>query len=314
MTGRLHAAALLLVLAAPLRAQAPAAQAPRRTAAERLAVAYLALEYVMRDHPPEGEAAEDANRAFDRASVAFLGGNMDAAFDSVAALTARLQPDSAARARAATAAARRFDALPALTRRIADGAAGHPARIHVPRGNGPFPVVIALPGTGAGEHMFMEAYGAGLLPQLANEQGFIAVSPRMPGFTAAVFDSLLAQLRREVPVDTARVYLLGHAAGGAAAWSLARQRAAHIAAVACIASPCGSDAASAPMPPTLSVAGGLDAITPPAHVDSAVALGIAAGHDVEYVLVEGYGHTMIVGAALPEVVTWLLGKRLGAAR
>jgi pimeloyl-ACP methyl ester carboxylesterase len=175
-------------------------------------------------------------------------------------------------------------------------------------------VVIALPGLGASEHAFMEAYGAGLLPQLANEQDFIAVSPRMPGFTAAVFDSLIAQLGREVPVDTMRIYVLGHAAGAAAAWSLARQRAGRIAAVACISYPCGSEADSAPMPPTLSVVGALDGVTPPARVDSAAALAIAAGRHIEYEMVEGVGHTFVVGATLPDVVTWLMGHRLSGAQ
>lgn len=313
-THTLRYAATLLLLAAPLRAQVPAAAPATPRATDRLAVAYLTLEYVMRDLPPEGEAAESANRSFDRASVAFFGGRMNEAFDSIAALTARLQPDSAGRARAAAAAQRRYDALPPLTRRIATGAAGHPARIHVPRGNGPFPVVIALHGLGGSEHMFMEAYGAGVLRQMADEQGFIAVAPRTSGFTAAVFDSLLAQLGREVPVDTTRIFVIGHSMGGAAAWSLARQRTARIAAVACIASPCGSAADSAPLPPALSVAGALDPIATPARVDSAAALGIAAGREIEYVLVEGFGHTMVVGGALPGVVTWLMNHRLGSAR
>ena len=57
-----------------------------------------------------------------------------------------------------------------------------------------------------------------------------------------------------------------------------------------------------------------DLIATPARVDSAAAAGITAGREIEYVLVEGYGHTMVVGGALPGVVTWLMAHRLGSAR
>jgi hypothetical protein len=49
-------------------------------------------------------------------------------------------------------------------------------------------------------------------------------------------------------------------------------------------------------------------------VDSAAALAIAAGREVEYVLVEGVGHTTVVAGSLPGVVTWLMNHRLGSAR
>ena len=115
-------------------------------------------------------------------------------------------------------------------------------------------------------------------------------------------------LAAELPVDRTRVYLLGHSLGAAAAWNVARQRPDLVAAIACISGACGGVPAPAPprVPPLLSVVGELDPIAQPARVEALVAEARAAGRAVEFRLVPGYGHTLVVGAVLPDVIDWLL--------
>jgi pimeloyl-ACP methyl ester carboxylesterase len=127
---------------------------------------------------------------------------------------------------------------------------------------------------------------------------------RAPDALARLIDTVAAEL----PVDRARVYLLGHSLGAAAAWNLARLRPDLVAAVVCIAGVCGSVPAPAPprVPPLLAVVGELDPLATPARVEAAAADARAASRAVEFRRIPGYGHTLVVGAVLPDVVDWLL--------
>jgi poly(3-hydroxybutyrate) depolymerase len=225
-----------------------------------------------------------------------------------------VEPDSARRATQRAAAARALAGAAAQTRTLPAGpGAPIPYRVYAPANRAPgarLPLVVALHGAGGDENMFLEAYGAGAIRGLADTRGFIVVTPAtMPMLRSTdALARLIDTLATELPVDRARVYLLGHSLGAAAAWNLARLRPDLVAAVVCISGACGGVPAPAPprVPPLLSVVGELDPIAQPARVEAAAAEARAAGRAVEFRLVPGYGHTLVVGVVLPDVVDWLL--------
>jgi len=92
------------------------------------------------------------------------------------------------------------------------------ARLMVPEGldaDSPTPLVIALHGAGGSENLFFDGYGDGLGPRLARDRGWLFLAPRTntrPQALAAVID----ELARYYPVDTTRVFLVGHSMGAMA--------------------------------------------------------------------------------------------------
>jgi predicted esterase len=171
------------------------------------------------------------------------------------------------------------------------------------------PLVVALHGAGVGERMFLEGYGAGVLKRLADEHGFIVACPqtdpflRMPG----VFSELVDSLSRDYAIDRRRMYVVGHSLGGVAAGLLAGREAARIAAACCIAG--GGDwQQHETLAPTLVVLGELDPINNGAAARRDVERARDKGLPIELRDIQHYGHTLIVGHVLPEVVAWLLAR------
>lgn len=171
------------------------------------------------------------------------------------------------------------------------------------------PVVIAFHGAGGDEAMFVYGYGAGRLLQLAAERGFIVVSPASSPFASSFthFDALLDRLAADYTIDANRVYVLGHSAGAAAAVSLAAGRAQRIAAAATFAGATRLPRASPPVP-LLATLGQLDPLAAPARAQPQFDAAIAAGLPIEVRVIEGYGHTLLVGAQLPAALDWLLAR------
>ncbi|MBM4107916.1 MAG: hypothetical protein FJ255_03755 [Phycisphaerae bacterium] len=184
---------------------------------------------------------------------------------------------------------------------------------HVPVGRtGAMPVVVAFHGTGGDEYSFQVVHGDGELRRQADARGFIAVSPRAEAFIGNpdLFDALLREVARDYAIDRARVYVLGHSTGAAAASALAAARPDSLAAAVCLAG--GDSLRGERVAPTLVIAGQFDPIIPPARLKVAAEQARAAGAPVEYREAPGQGHALIVGDLLGEALDWLWGRRLNA--
>lgn len=189
-----------------------------------------------------------------------------------------------------------------------------PVRVLAPprkEGDGRPPLVIALHGAGGDEHMFLEAYGNGLLGRLALERGAVVASPATTAFMATplLFDALVAEMVACHDVDPSRIHLIGHSMGAGAASSLARLRGDRIASMALLAG--GGDLVPGG-PPALIVGAGLDPLIPASRLKALSERGREAGASVEYREFPREGHLLVVTLALPEALDWLLARPLGA--
>lgn len=184
-----------------------------------------------------------------------------------------------------------------------------PLRTYAPArgGDAPRPLVVALHGMGGEENMFLEAYGGGALVRLADAHGFLVASPSTDALMAtgpAGFDAVVEAVAREHAVDRLRVYVVGHSMGGGLAADLARTRADVVAAVACF-----SGGRFGPGAPLLAVAAERDLVAPGALLADRARRAAERGAPIAVLESPGTGHTLTVGARLPEVVAWLLARR-----
>jgi len=177
-----------------------------------------------------------------------------------------------------------------------------------PADDEPPPLVIALHGAGGEETMFFEAYGAGLIQQLADEHGFIVAAPLTTTFvsTPAWFDLLVDTMAAEHNIDRTRVYMVGHSLGAMTASAVARMRPDDVAAICCIAG--GFFNQSDDPPPTLLIPAEFDPIVPASRMLPGAAAARDRGADIEIRLAEGQGHTLLVADVLPEAIQWLLNR------
>ncbi len=290
------------------------------SARDLLAQAYLALDHLVDAKPLSSSLREPFNRAFDNATLAFFSGRLDEASRTLDSLATLLEPDHVIRARL-------LDSARATLRRLAgerrlllleegDSIAYH---LEVPReaATRPVPLVVALHGAGGDERMFFAGYGAGRIRHLARERGVAVVTPLTTALANRPdrLDALLGEVGRAIRVDEDRIYLVGHSLGAGAAWGLALARRDRVAAVACLAGACGparatsASAGPAPPPPLLVVAGEVDPLATPTRLEAGVTAAQAAGVRAEFRVAAGWGHTLVVGEALPDVLDWFLRVR-----
>jgi predicted esterase len=174
----------------------------------------------------------------------------------------------------------------------------------VAKSKAPVPILFAFHGAGADENIFIDAYGAGITPRMAAENGVLLISPATTatGTSPANFDSLLAQLRTEFNIDTTRVYVLGHSMGAGLSARLASQRPTIIAAAVCLAG--GSPVTVAGAPPMLFIGAELDPIIPARNVRAAA----SGTPTATYRELPNEGHTLMVGTGVRIAFAWLLER------
>ncbi len=188
-----------------------------------------------------------------------------------------------------------------------------PARVYVPRAvnrRAPMPLVIALHGAGGDENLFMDAYGDGIIKELADEHGFAVVSPEASPLMdlGVAFDAIVSLMKALYDIDENRIYVIGHSMGAMMTGSMSASRTDRIAAACWLAG--ASYGKGASIPPTLAIGAELDGLIAPARVKAVVDVAQEAGMDVEYREVADLGHVLMVGYVLPEVIDWLLPHTL----
>lgn len=175
------------------------------------------------------------------------------------------------------------------------------------------PLVIALHGAGGDESMFPDGYGAGLLAELAERRGFVVVAPSTTTFAATpvVFDAIVEAMRESVGIDPNRVFVIGHSMGAMATSKIAELRAEAIAGIAMCAGGGEPKPRGEKRPPPMAlVAGALDPLFPIERLRAAAAAAERSygERSIPFLFREfpDDGHTLVVTAALPEVIDWLL--------
>lgn len=180
-----------------------------------------------------------------------------------------------------------------------------PYRIVVPsdrRTDESFPLVLAFHGAGGDENMFAFAYGAGLLAKLAESRRFVLVTPLTYPLVwrPKLLRPLLLHALREAPIDTRRVYSIGHSLGATPALSIGDEPGITIAATAIFA---GTLPRSNSQRPTIVFAGKNDPLIPFSSIERTAK---ALGPNLTFRPIEGRGHTILVGEYLEEAVDFLL--------
>lgn len=189
-----------------------------------------------------------------------------------------------------------------------------PCRVYAPSaaaGQTPLPLVIALHGATGDESMFIDAHAGGLITDLADREGFIIACPATTAFSESPtnFDRLVDQLSADYSIDRKQVYVMGHSMGAVAAGVLARSRASDVAGVICFGNAKLPEKGDPKMSPTLVILGDLDQVSEADAIRKAAKLAKDRGLPVTLVNKPSFGHTLVVGAALPEAIDWMFQRK-----
>lgn len=96
------------------------------------------------------------------------------------------------------------------------------------------PIVVALHGAGGSENLFFDGYGDGLVARLAAERGWFVAAPRSGGFAGVDLPQLVEALAGRWPIDTQRIFVVGHSMGAAQAIAAAGSQPERFTAVAAL--------------------------------------------------------------------------------
>jgi predicted esterase len=198
-----------------------------------------------------------------------------------------------------------------------------PYRLFIPTsydGSKPYPLILALHPAGRDESFYFDSVQDGQLKVLAEKRGYIVACPRgRDSVSMYVGDGeqdvldVMANVRSLYKVDPARIYLAGHAMGGAAVWSIAMHQPDVFAAVAATApmvfflTP--EDMAKLKSLPQIVVQGDQDAQVPVRQTRQFTEAARTAGARVKYEEVSGAGNMDVLGPALPEFFDWFDAHR-----
>jgi predicted esterase len=194
-----------------------------------------------------------------------------------------------------------------------------PVRLFVPDGakaGKPLPIVVALHGLGGSENLFFDAYGFGLIARLAQERGWMVVSPRAGGLFdgAPPVPVIVDELAKVYPIDKQRVYVVGHSMGAMHAIALAQEAPGRFAAIAALG---GGGTVTKPDAfrelPVFIGCGGDDFLLGPAK-GLAKFLEKAGATRVAYKEYAGVEHMLIVQEALPDVFRFFEKRQSAALR
>src|SRR5262249_53285173 len=99
----------------------------------------------------------------------------------------------------------------------------------------PLPLVLVFHGAGASENMCFDAHGPGRVVELARKRGWLVVAPRSGGFGATpAAAEIIEEIGKLYPVDTRRVFAVGHSMGAMQAVSVTSKMPEKFAAVAAL--------------------------------------------------------------------------------
>jgi pimeloyl-ACP methyl ester carboxylesterase len=186
-----------------------------------------------------------------------------------------------------------------LTLPLAKGTSN--VRLFVPSGIEPgarVPLVLALHGAGGSQNLFFDGYGDGLAVDLARERGWILVAPQV-GFLGCPAAEIVDALAAHVPIDTDRVFVVGHSMGAAATIGAAAKTPDRFRAIAALGG--GGDATQAVAAiPVYLAAGASDFGKRGVDALAARLEGFGAANLVHRTY-ENTEHLLIVQRALPDV-------------
>jgi len=196
--------------------------------------------------------------------------------------------------------------------------AGHalPLRVYIPVLYTPikrYPMVIALHGAGVDENSYFDLYSQGKIKQVAEAHEIIVVCPHRQGTTLAeeaeCIKAGLREIESRYSIDSSRIYLMGHSAGGSVALHLAAEADFPIAAVASLA---GGGFSGLPSPweririPVFLAAATGDEIVPIEFMHRVREAMIGEGVRVEYREISGSDHNQFVAPLFADVFDWFL--------
>ncbi|MEZ6143736.1 MAG: hypothetical protein R3B84_24490 [Zavarzinella sp.] len=112
-------------------------------------------------------------------------------------------------------------------------------RVAVPqKAKPPMPVVLALHGAGGSENLFFDGYGNGITIREATRRGWFIVATNAGGLFgtggAPPIDQIVEVLAKRYPLDTSKIFVVGHSMGAAHTISLAQQTKLKLTAIAAL--------------------------------------------------------------------------------
>jgi predicted esterase len=168
----------------------------------------------------------------------------------------------------------------------------------------PLPLVIAMHGAGGTENWFFDAYGHGEIVRQCQQRGWLLVATRDNMFGSPHVEDIIDELAKRYPVDTKRVFLVGHSMGAAEALTVAQKEPERYAGVAALGGVGRITKVEAFRQVPVFIGCGMEdfALVPSRLITTSLrTAGLTNFVAKEYPNIE---HVLIAQVALPEVFQW----------